>query len=122
MEAEVQYKLSQEDALILLNSFLAGFEFLSTLDRIKSLDLYKDKLRSRTRTLVSMLEAPLNKGFNEITGVEDEAMYQIMEGKKQLLKFLAGYAPEYAVGFLDLLQQFQAAPELVLHRNGIKIQ
>jgi hypothetical protein len=47
-------------------------------------------------------------------------MFTLMD-RKNLMKEISCIRPEYKLGLAELLNQFNNAPELILHRNGIKI-
>lgn len=113
-------KLNAEENMAVLNALLCGFEYLSCLDKIEGTTLFKQTLKMKVKALQAELES-FCTGLNEIVGIDDFALYNYMEHKKQLMEKIAKLAPEYKSGLNHVLDEFFAAPKLTIHRLGIKI-
>lgn len=113
-------KLSPEESICVLNSLLCGFEYLSCLDKIEDTTLYKHSLKMKVKSLQIELET-FCTGLNEVIGIDDFALYNYMEHKKQLMVKIAKLAPEHKSGLNHVLDEFFNAPALTIHRLGIKI-
>lgn len=104
-----------------LNSLLVGFELLECLDAIKETALYRQSLKQKINSLLPELESHVNK-VEVLFGENEQSMFELLEGKKDLMKKIALFRPEYKSGFAEIINQFVNAPELTMHRLGIYIK
>lgn len=119
----IPMKLNEQTAkqYALLNLLITGWCMLGQLDELKNTSAYKQKMRSLINQLMPELERMVDTDLNLLWGVDDPAMYNLQEQVKKFLTEMAIIPTEYVAGLADLLQQFRQTPQLVLHRNGIKI-
>ena len=111
--------LTEQESIHCLNSLLVGCELLELLDKIKEFTIFRHSLKQKLNQLIPELEKHCDN-LELITGEDDEIMFTLMD-RKNLMKEISCIRPEYKLGLAELLNQFNNAPELILHRNGIKI-
>lgn len=119
-ESKANKFLSPEESISVLNALLTGYEHLETLDKIRNTTLYRNSLKQKINALQKELEIQAI-GLNEIVDVDNEALFNYMEHKKQLMVKIAKLVPEHKSGLNHVLDEFFAAPALTIHRLGIKI-
>ena len=122
--SETRYPM--ETYVALLNLLIASEFILSCNDELKHTTAYRHSLKQKLRMLEPELEKIIDNDFALIWGVDDEALYNLQHNFRNFIqqfhidKFKT-HSPELIAGFGALLEQFHQMPELVLHRNGIKI-
>jgi len=114
-------QLTEQESVNCLNALLVGYEFLEILDNVKNTILYKHKMKTIINSLMPELEKHCNN-LELLFGVDDATMFNLISDKQKMMKETALLRPEYKIGFFTLLNDYINAPELVLHRNGIKIK
>jgi hypothetical protein len=112
--------LNPDESICVLNALLVGFEFMVCLDLVAETTLYRQSLKERVNGALKELQK-MSLGLGEIVNVDDEAMFTYLEHKKQLMKRIAPLKPELKGGLNHVLDEFFNAPELTIHRLGIKI-
>lgn len=112
--------LSEDESVAVLNAILVGYEHLECLDRIEQTTYYKHEVKQKVKALVSVLERH-TMAFEDIIGVDNLALKNIMENKKELMIKIAPLRPELKSGLNQLLDMYFEMPEILLHRLGIKI-
>jgi len=113
-------KLNEQQSLAVLNALLVGYEHLACMDLIEQTTFYKQSLKYKVKAVVEELEKTTT-ALADIMGVDDIALANLMEHKKQLMQKIASLRPEHKSGLNALLEQYIAMPDLTLHRLGIKI-
>jgi len=114
-------QITEQESIYILNSLLVGYEFLECIDKIKEFKVYRNGLKQKVNLLVPELEKFTDQ-IGVLFGIDDAAMFDILEKKKELMKKLATLRPENKSGLNELIDLFFQAPELLIHRNGIKIK
>jgi len=112
--------MNEQESILILNALLVGYEFVESLDKIQGLSFYQKGLKQKVDTLLPSLEKFADQ-LNVIFGVDDKAMFDILDKKKELMKKIALLRPENKAGLNELLDLFFQSPELLIHRNGIKL-
>lgn len=120
VETTKSSELSQQEASTCLNALLTGYQLLECLDGVQETTLYRHGLKVKLKALLPELEK-FSEGVSDIWGVEDSTMYELMRGRKELVKQIVLLRPELQNGLNELVKQFVMMPELFLKRNGIKI-
>ena len=116
----IEKQITEEDSINVLNSLLVGCELLELIDKVKGTVLYKQSLKQKINLLLPELEKHCDN-LSFVLGIDDEVMFTLME-KKQLIIELATLRPEYKLAFCEIVKMFKNAPELTMHRLGIKIE
>lgn len=114
-------QITEKEAIACLNAIFSGWQLLECLDVIADTSLYRHSLKLRMRQLMPELE----KLVDEIAmffDVDPHAMNNLIEHKKELNLKIIAMRPENQAGLNELLAAFFNAPELTLHRLGIKIE
>ena len=114
-------KLTEQEAIAVLNSIFTGWQFLELLDQISDTSIYRQGLKQK----VNLLMPDLQKFVDEITiffDVDSSAMNNLMEHKRELAMKICALRPETQAGLNELLAMFFNAPELTVHRLGIKTE
>jgi hypothetical protein len=111
--------ITEQESIHCLNALLVGCEFLELLDKVKEFTIFRHGLKQKVNNLLPELEKHCDQ-LELITGTDDTIMFTLMD-RKNLMKEISCIRPEYKLGLAELLNQFNNAPELVLHRNGVKI-
>ena len=119
-ESRANKFLSPEESIAVLNALLTGYEYLETLDKIRNTTLYKNLLKQKINTLQKELEVQAIN-LNEIVDIDNEALFNYMEHKKELMKKIAVLKPELKGGLNHVLDEFFNDPELTIRRLGIEI-
>lgn len=112
--------LTETESIAVLNAILVGYEHLECLDAIEQTTYYRHSLKQKVNAVVKELEKS-TEALSEVMGVDDVALFNIMENKKELMSKIAHLRPELKSGLNELLNQYFNQPELTLHRLGIKI-
>ena len=113
-------KLSSEEAIIALNTLLVGNEFLECLDGIMYTTLYRLGMKERVNGLVKELEKSLLP-IKDLDGIDNDAMYNLMEWQKKLSKQMASIRPENKAVISAVLESYFDNPESVCKKLDINI-
>lgn len=113
-------KLSEGQSLLVLNAILACYEHLECMDAIQETTYYRQSLKIKTKAVIGELEKQ-SMAIGDVIGIDNEALSNLMAHKKELITKIAKIRPEQKSGVNALLEAYLAAPELTLHRLGIKI-
>lgn len=111
--------MSEQDSIHLLNSALSGFQFMESLDKIKNTTLYKHDFKNRVNSVIKDLEKHCNLLFNGLDGNENEALFTLMESKKEIVSELACMRPEVAAAAIEMVKRLKAEPEVFLAHNQV---
>jgi len=111
---------TKEESLLVLNMIVVKWELLTLLDELKHTAIYRHKIKMLVNQLLGELTSELSGGILDMWGVEDEALYELMETQKSIIQQISKLRPDLQFGLNELMKHFFNAPELVLHRNGIK--
>jgi hypothetical protein len=113
-------KLSEEEAILILNSLFEGWQFLELMDRISDTTIYRQSLKQKVKLLMPELERFVD-AIGSLFHVDSKALNNLFEHKKSLALKLITLRPEFSAGLDELLEIYFAAPEEVLDKVGIKI-
>lgn len=113
-------EFTKEESLLVLNMIVAKWGLLTLLDEFKNTRIYRHRTKMLANQLSDELTAQLSGGILDVWGLEDEALYSLMETQRSIIQQVARLSPDLHYGLNELMKQFFNAPELVLHRNGIK--
>jgi len=113
-------KLSEGQSLVVLNAILACYEHLECMDAIQDTTYYRQSLKVKTKAVLEELEKH-SLAIGDVMGIDDETLRNLMLHKKQLIEKISKLKPEHKSGVNALLDEYLKAPELTLHRLGIKI-
>lgn len=113
-------KLSEGQSLVVLNAILACYEHLECMDAIQDTTYYRQSLKVKTKAVLEELEKQ-SLAIGDVIGIDNEALSNLMQHKKELIHKISKLRPEEKSGVNALLDEYLKAPELTLHRLGIKI-
>jgi hypothetical protein len=116
----IEKQITEDESINVLNLLLVGCELLELIDKVKGTILYRQSLKQKINLVLPELEKHCDH-LSLVLGIYDETMFTLME-KKQLIVELATLRPEYKLGFCEIVKMFKQAPELTMHRLGIKIE
>jgi hypothetical protein len=116
----IEKQITEEESISVLNSLLVGAELLELIDKVKGTILYRQSLKQKINLLLPELEKHCDH-LSLVLGIDDQTMFTLME-KKELMVELATLRPEYKLGFCEIVKMFKQAPQLTLHRLGIKFE
>lgn len=112
--------LNEQESIDVLNCILVGYEHLECLDRIEN-TFYRHEVKMRVRALKLVLERIAPDGLEQVAGIDNVALFNLMEHKKQLMKKIATLRPEHKSGFNALLDEYLKNPEQLLSKLEIEI-
>jgi len=113
-------KLNERQSIAVLNAILVGYEHLACMDAITETAYFKQALKMKVKAVTEELERTTT-ALADVMGLDDIALFNLMEHKKELMQKIALLRPEHKSGLNVLLDMYISAPELLLHRLGIKI-
>jgi hypothetical protein len=113
---------NEQKQLALLNLLITAFLMLGQLDELKSTNAARHRLKNLINQVVPELEKVIDSDLGLLWGVDDSAMYNLMEHFKGFIHGMATMRTEHIAGLSELLHQWKQHPQLTLYRNGIKIQ
>lgn len=113
-----QQNISQDEAIMALNSYLMAYELVMCFDSLKHTTLYNHDLRQKLNMVLKPLEKYADK-IDEVSGIDDNVLNQLMLTRKEVLAQLFKLRPEFIEPFSLLINEFFNQPELTLHRLGI---
>lgn len=124
-----QGKYSMETYVALLD-LLIGSEFVMECnDALAGTNAYRHELKQSLKKLLPILEKMIDEDLGQIIAKDDLAAttFNLQDGFRKFVGQLrldrfTKHSPSLIAGFGELMEQFHNAPELVLHRNGIKIK
>lgn len=112
--------LNEKESICVLNAILSGYEFKENLDAIQQTTFYRTSLKNKLNLLMPELEKA-TESIADVIGIDNEALLNLMVHKKELIKKISVMRPEHQSGVNALLEEYFRAPELILHRLGIKV-
>lgn len=114
-------QITEQESIYILNSLLVGYEFLECIDKIKEFKVYRNGLKQKVNLLVPELEKFTDQ-IGVLFGIDDAAMFDILEKKKELMKKLATLRPENKSGLNEIIDIYLNEPELTLYRLGVAVK
>ena len=113
--------LTTEEAVKFFDMILTQWVLLDQLDNLSYTSFYRHKIKMLAKQLVIELERSICARHADIYGIQDEAFHNLLQHKKEVIRKISVLKPELQAGFNELLSEYLNAPELVMHRNGIRI-
>lgn len=117
-----QRHLTTEEAVQVFDLILTQWVLIGQLDKLEHTSFYRHRLKMCAKQLLSEIESSLGSGIADIYGIQDEAFHNLLEHKKEVITKISTLRPELQAGFNELLSEYLNAPELVMHRNGIRVE
>lgn len=122
-------KYSMETYVALLD-LLIGSEFVMECnDALAGTNAYRHELKRALKQLLPILEKMIDDDLGQIIAGDDLAVttFNLQDGFRKFIEQLRlnlfiKHSPSLIAGFGELMEQFHNAPELTLHRLGIKIK
>ncbi len=120
-------KYTAEEYSSMLNLLIAANFVLECNDNLKRTNSYRQNLKMKLKQLEPELIKIIDTDLNYLWGADDPVLYEYQDGIKEFImlfdfKAFSKLPPEQILGFVQLTKDFFNAPELVLHRNGVKIE
>jgi hypothetical protein len=113
---------SPEPLLItLLNYLITSYLLDACMWELKDTTVYRHKLKQALNTVWKELQPVIDRQLTLLDGTDDEAMWSMMEGMKDLTHELATIRPEQLVALMHILRKFKADPEGVMEMMEVKI-
>jgi hypothetical protein len=112
---------TSQECIWAMNSWLTSLELIDLIDKLHGTCLWRQELKVVLSKALKVLEKYAN-GVENITGVDDEAMFSLMDWKKELVRQISNVRMEDQAGLAVLISEYFKAPELTLHRLGITLQ
>jgi hypothetical protein len=115
--------------VLLLNSLIAAYFLFECNEALEETSVYRQKLKQTLKQLKPILEDMVNEDLGLLMNTAENVhvLSNLNDGFKNFvenlhLRKLSKHTPANLAGLGELLAQFHQMPELVLHRNGIKIK
>jgi hypothetical protein len=113
--------ITRQQSILYLNLMFMCEVMLNSIDELKGTSLYRHAIKSKVNLLIPELEKVVEKDLAAIWGVDDNAMYQILDQQKELIKRLSVTRPETWCMLIELLDMYEADKDGFLARNQICI-
>lgn len=113
-------RITEEEAVACLLSLFSGWQMVELMDRISETSLYRHSLKQKVKLMMPELEKHTDN-IAELFGVDTAALNNLFEHRKGLAIKLCDLRPELQAGLNEVLECFFNAPELTMHRLGLKI-
>lgn len=104
-----------------LNIVMMSETILEALEDVKKTHLYRHSLKSKINLLVPELEKVIEKDLGKVWGVDDNAMYRLIDQQRTLIHRLSTSRPEVWSILNEVLDQYDADKGSFLTRNEIII-
>lgn len=104
-----------------LNIVMMSETLLEALEDVKQTHLYRHGLKNKINTLMPELEKVIEKDLGKVWGVDDEAMYRLIDEQRSLIHRLSTCRPEVWSMLNEILDQYDADKLGFLERNEIVI-
>lgn len=104
-----------------LNMMMMSEALIESIEQIKDTQFYRHDLKAKTKLLLPELERVVEKDLARIWGVDDNAMYHLIEQQKSLIHRLSTTRPEVWSMINELLDMYDQDREGFLERNEIII-
>jgi hypothetical protein len=111
----------EQKQIAYLNLIITGQLMLGQLDALEGTNVYRGKLKTLVLNLMLQIETLITEDLETIWNCDEPALFDLTDKFKIFIHHMATLRTEHISGLAELLEQWQKMPELVLHRNGIKI-
>jgi hypothetical protein len=107
--------------ITLLNYLITSYLLDACMWELKDTTVYRHKLKQALNAVWKELQPVIDRQLTLLDGTDDEAMWSMMEGMKDLTHELATVRPEQLVALMHILRKFKADPEGVMDLMEVKI-
>src|SRR5437868_1006458 len=91
----------------ILNMLLTAWLMLESIDQLRNTTYNAHQLKLRLNMLETELKKKLDRDLNLLWGTDDEAMYNLQDGIRALIKEFATMRPEYLAGYAELTKRYK---------------
>lgn len=121
MQSTTEPKSPEPLLITLLNYLITSYLLDACMWELKDTSVYRHKLKQALNAVWKELQPVIDRQLTLLDGTDDEAMWSMMEGMKDLTHELATIRPEQLVALMHILRKFKADPEGVMEMMEVKI-
>jgi uncharacterized protein YjgD (DUF1641 family) len=107
--------------ILLLNYLITSYLLDACIYELKDTSVFRQKLKKSLNDVWREIQPVIDRDLKLLDGTDDAAMWNMMEGMRDLMAELADMRPENLVGLMHLVRQYKGDPEAFLSKNDIVI-
>jgi len=111
----------KKEIIVYLNTLVATNFLLSCMEEFEGTPLFRHNLKALAKRFRDQLIKQTEDDINRIWGIDDSAMYNIMDHQEELLKQISLMRPEECGVITEIIKRYQTSPAAFRAWLGVKI-
>jgi hypothetical protein len=107
--------------IILLNYLITSYLLDACMWELRDTTVYRQSLKQKLNAVWAELQPIIDRDLKLLDDTDNEAMWGLMEGMRDLTRELAEVRPEQLVALMHIIRKFKESPDEVMERMEVVI-